>query len=262
MIIAHMSEIDQQREMIDRMMYRVNTCIPGVIDHFYPATQTARVIPAIQTRMVDHNGKQTLVDMPAILTVPVCFPFGISAGYALTIPITKGDPCILVFSQRCIDNWYENGGIQPPETTGVLSRHHDMNDAFAFVCAPPKPDALLDWLMDGMEIRNKDRKRRVTVSDNGIEIVSDNGIEIVNETASIEITDKVKVNADVELIGALSVDESATFSKDLLVQGETTMENTNVVGNLTVGGDFIPTGGVTGTYKVVIVKNGIIVGGS
>lgn len=183
MITAHMSEQDQHRELFDRWMYGVNTCLPGVIQEFYPATQTATVKPAIQMQVVDMDGTTRYEDAPVLLQVPVCFPF--AAGFALTMPVQAGDNCVLVFSQRCIDNWHELGGVQPPDD-GALNRHHDLSDAFAILGVPDLTQVIPEWLTEGIELRNTARSTRVTVKDNSAEVVcGGNSISISRQTTTI-----------------------------------------------------------------------------
>ena len=40
-----------------------------------------------------------------------------------------GDECLVVFADRCINSWWYQGGVQPPEEI----RFHDLSDGFAFV---------------------------------------------------------------------------------------------------------------------------------
>lgn len=162
------SPLLQARELFDSMMRRVNTCIPGRIDAFDPATQTAIVTPAIMGRMFA-DGVPSDIQLPPVISVPLVFPFAATAGFALTLPVQSGDPCLLVFSQRCIDNWHQLGGVQPAETNAAGARHHSINDAFALACAPPLTVVLGDWCADGIELRNRARTVRVTVRDSGLE---------------------------------------------------------------------------------------------
>jgi hypothetical protein len=82
-------------------------------------------------------------------------PFGSTAGFGITIPISAGDPVLLVFSQRAIDNWVDFGGIQAP-VGGVSCRHHDLTDAFALLMsATTAGGAFGEWDADGISIRNR-----------------------------------------------------------------------------------------------------------
>lgn len=158
----------QARELFDSMMRRVNTCIPGRIDAFDPVTQTATVTPAVMGRFYADGVVQDVLP-PPIANVPLVFPFAASAGFALTLPVQAGDPCLLVFSQRAIDNWHQLGGVQSAETGATGARHHNINDAFALACAPPLTEVLGAWCEDGIELRNRARTVRVTVRDSGLE---------------------------------------------------------------------------------------------
>lgn len=192
-----MSEQRQSVELFDRLMYDVNTCIPGIVVEFYPDTQTATVRPAIKLRVISEGNADMFEDMPAILQVPICFPFSVGSGFALTTPVTAGDPCVLVFSQRCIENWHELGGLQEPES-GSASRHHDMNDAFAFVGAPSLTEVLADWLTDGMEIRNSNRTSRATVREGRVELVAAQS-SIQSSSSGHEVAGMVETDSHVSV---------------------------------------------------------------
>ncbi|MBS0416695.1 MAG: hypothetical protein JSR66_03205 [Proteobacteria bacterium] len=57
---------------------------------------------------------------------PIVFPQG--GGMRLEFPIKKDDEVILLASARSIDNWFANGGCQPPSEVG---RMHNLSDCFA-----------------------------------------------------------------------------------------------------------------------------------
>ena len=203
---------NETRELIERSFFRLNTCIPGQIVSFNSTNQTAVVRPAIKMRTYI-NGVEGFVDLPPILEVPLVFPVAITTGFALTLPVAANDPCLLVFSQRAIDNWHERGGIQPPEE-GVGSRHHHLTDAFAILAPLPLPNVLGSWETSGIELRNTAKTSRVTVKDSVIEIVCGNSQIIVNADGTIEITSSVSVtitaplttiDGDVEVTGAANV---------------------------------------------------------
>jgi len=196
-ITNHMSEQDQNKELFDRWMYGINTCIPGIVQEFYPETQTATIMPAIQAKVTGYDGKVTYQDAPALLGVPVCFPFAIGAGFAMTWPIRKDDPCVIVFSQRGIDNWHEKGGVQPPEDS-VLSRHHDINDAFAMIGAPALTQTLTEWLSDGIELRNTARTTRLTVLDDRTESVAGSN-SVVTSGSGTEVKGSVKTDSNLSV---------------------------------------------------------------
>jgi len=100
----------------------VRTSVPGIIEAFDPATQLASVKPAI-TSVFIIDGEVKNVELPLLINVQVSFPK--SGGFVQTMPVKKGDECVIMVYDRDITRWYENGGVQPPNTL----RTHDMSGA-------------------------------------------------------------------------------------------------------------------------------------
>ena len=49
--------------------------------------------------------------LPLLLDCPVYFPSG--GNCTLTFPVQPGDECLVVFASRCIDAWWQSGGVGP-----------------------------------------------------------------------------------------------------------------------------------------------------
>ncbi len=111
------------REWKRDILSSICCALPGVVQSFDPATQTASVLPALRKK----NAAGDPVAMPLLQDVPVFFPGGASS--AVTFPVRPGDECLLIFADACIDGWFDTGEavLQPS------SRSHDLSDAFAFV---------------------------------------------------------------------------------------------------------------------------------
>ncbi|HSS39039.1 MAG TPA: Gp138 family membrane-puncturing spike protein [Polyangia bacterium] len=124
----------------------VHTALPGIIESFDATTQTARVRPAIRRVWVE----QGPMDLPPCVDVPVHFPAG--GSFVLTFPVGPGDECLLCFSERAIDAWYDRGGVQNPSEY----RLHDYSDGFAFVGFSSKPNAVGLFATDAAEFRTRD----------------------------------------------------------------------------------------------------------
>ncbi len=184
-------EATQNRESVDRATRRINTCIPGEIQSFDPETQTATVVPAVKLRTAV-DGEEGFLEMPAIVQAPLVFPFVSVAGYALTLPVRPKDPCLILFAQRAIDNWHDNGGIQQPEE-GVGGRHHDLTDALVLMAPSPLPEVLGDWQTDGIEIRNRDRDAFIKIADDGT-ITITSAVKVTIDCPDTEITGDVQIN--------------------------------------------------------------------
>ncbi len=99
--------------------------MPGIINSVDLEKMTCTVQPSIKANVRKVTGAVEQVNLPLCVDVPIMFPRG--GGYLMTFPIAAGDECLLVFSSRCIDGWWQHGGVQPP----LDGRMHDLSDAFA-----------------------------------------------------------------------------------------------------------------------------------
>lgn len=104
-----------------------HVCLPGIIQKYDSAKQTVEVQPAIRERTIGQSGEVAYIKYPLLVNVPVVFPQ--SGNYSITFPITKGDECIVVFSDLSIDNWWLYGNVQNP----IEQRRHDLSDGFAIL---------------------------------------------------------------------------------------------------------------------------------
>lgn len=82
--------------------------------------------PVIQ-RVVDGQA----VTLPVFPSIPPVFLSG-GASYDAH-PITVGDYCLLLVSERCFDRWYGGADNVPP----IEQRMHDYSDCFALVGVSP-----------------------------------------------------------------------------------------------------------------------------
>lgn len=106
---------------------KIRVAMPGIIQSFDPDAVTCVVLPAVKGEETDSNGKRMPLDLPLLVDVPVIFPRG--GGVTLTFPVKAGDECLVVFADRCIDFWWQSGGVQEP----VSERQHHLADGFAIV---------------------------------------------------------------------------------------------------------------------------------
>lgn len=120
------------REHLDSVLAKaissgLRVAMPGIIQSFDPQTVTCVVQPAVTGTKTDDSGSEQSAPLSLLTDVPVIFPRG--GGVTMTFPIKAGDECLVIFSDRCIDFWWQSGGVQEP----VDTRQHDLSDAFAIV---------------------------------------------------------------------------------------------------------------------------------
>jgi hypothetical protein len=149
------------RTILDSWASKLRVSIPGIIQSFDPITQTATVQPAIKENIIDEELMVSPIALPVLLDVPVYFPGG--GGFVVTFPITKGDECLVVFSDMCIDGWWANGGIQ----SQVEKRRHDLSDAIAFVGIRSVPKKVINYSTTSTQLRNEEGTSYIEIAANG-----------------------------------------------------------------------------------------------
>ena len=113
--------VDAVRSTVEVQLSELNTTMPGVVVSYDQGTNRAVVRPALAKRTADDS----TIDPPAIHEVPVIWPSG--ANWSITGPLSAGDPVILHFAQRSIENWL-NGSSEAPDDP----RMFDLSDCVAY----------------------------------------------------------------------------------------------------------------------------------
>lgn len=124
--------------------------LPGIVQSFDPVTCTCTVQPAIAGQGIDAKGQVQSAPLPLLTDVPVIFPRG--GGCTITFPVKAGDECLVIFSDRCIDFWWQNGGVQEP----VDPRQHDLSDAFAIVGPQSQAQKISGISTTSVQVRTDD----------------------------------------------------------------------------------------------------------
>lgn len=141
----------------------LSVCMPAIIQSFDATKCTCTAQPAIQalvSALQNVGGtsqvQQSYVNMPLLLDVPVIMP---NAGsFMLSFPVKAGDECLVIFSDRCIDNWWNSSGIQPQVTNQGVGelRFHDLSDGFAIIGPFSKPSVPTAISTSTVQLRTKD----------------------------------------------------------------------------------------------------------
>jgi len=165
-------------QALDNRLKSLHTACPGIVVSFNSDVQTAVVQPTIQMVMV--NGNQ--VNLPLCLDVPVHVLQG--GVFAMTMPVTAGDECLLVFSERCIDGWFSGGSTAPPADY----RMHDYSDGFAFVGFSSNPKKVSGYSADSAQLRLKDGSASITLfADGSVQAKTPGGDYKMSASGAMEI---------------------------------------------------------------------------
>lgn len=156
-----------------KMMFRMNTSIPAIVDEFDVGTQRVSATPAIMYKHILPDGKVEYINYPKITNIPLAIQRG--NGVCITYPIIKGDKCTLIFSQRSIDNFLLEGDIQKPyegenSITSVI-RCMDMTDAMCFPGIITNKDFISNYSTSAVEIRNATGDTKVSVASNSLTLI-------------------------------------------------------------------------------------------
>jgi hypothetical protein len=147
---------DLLNQLKDEIFLEMNCHHIGIIESFDPVNQTATVQVAykktIRVREPDGKYVDKPRDYPLIADCPVVVLGG--GGGALTFPIKQGDECLLLFNDRSINGWFENGQISVLQET----RKHALTDAIAIVGVRSLAKSLSDYDVDRAAIAHNGAK--------------------------------------------------------------------------------------------------------
>ncbi|WP_157966827.1 Gp138 family membrane-puncturing spike protein [Pseudomonas sichuanensis] len=179
------------------------TSLPGIIQSFDPVAMTCVVQPAIQAFVTTDDGAMVLTSLPLLLDCPVQFPAG--GGCTLTFPVKPNDECLVVFASRCIDSWWQSGGVQAQAEL----RMHDLSDGFALLGFRSQPRVIGGVSQQAVQLRSDDGQAFIEVNPTSHAI---NATTIGAMTASAEggmtlTAPLVTINGNVQVNGRVDTTE-------------------------------------------------------
>lgn len=192
--------LEAVRAALDARQAEIHTGFPGIVQSFDATKLTAVIQPAIKYQVRDQSGVLNWVALPLLLDCPVHFPSG--GGFTLTFPLAEGDEVYVALAERCIDAWWQSGGVQPQ----AEFRMHDLSDGFCF----PKV-----W-SQAKKISSVSTATTQLRSDDGSTYVEVAGGQVVNVVAPTKIVLKSPV---VEVDGSITVLNSYGASQPCQVTG-------------------------------------------
>ncbi|WP_291348073.1 MULTISPECIES: Gp138 family membrane-puncturing spike protein [unclassified Acinetobacter] len=138
------------------------TSLPCEVVSYDSDAVTVEVKPLIRVPARTPDGGIEMLEIPILQDVPVMFPC--AGGFTITHPINVGDECLVSFSSRNIDLWWQSGGVQNPFDT----RHHDLSDGFAFFRPQSQANKISNISTDSLEIRSDDNATKIQITKDGV----------------------------------------------------------------------------------------------
>lgn len=180
------------------------TAIPAIVLDVNLERQIITAEGAIKGVLTNKDGSKTYIDPPVFINVPICFPRG--GGYAITFPLRAGDEVLLVFSSRCIDGWWQSGGVQTPPDL----RMHDLSDGFAIPGPTSIPNALSGVSSNSLRIMNEEATKYVEISESKITVESDGDVEVYGENVQVNgASVSVVSSGDVDITSSSKINLTA-----------------------------------------------------
>lgn len=157
------------------------TALPAIINSFDATTLTCTAQPAIQAQVRAEDGSTSWVTLPLLVDVPVCFPRG--GGCTLTFPVAAGDEALIVFASRCIDSWWQSGGVQ----VQAELRMHDLSDGFAIPGPFSQATKISGWSGSSVQLRSNDGNTYVDLNptSGAVKVVAPGGFEVDAPTITL-----------------------------------------------------------------------------
>lgn len=183
----------------DAIRARIHTAMPGVITAWNPDNMTCDVQPAIQYQ-IRRGQKWVWTELPLLIMCPVHFPAG--GGVTMTFPIKPGDECLIVIAERCIDAWWQNGGIQ----VQAEIRMQNLSDGFVIPKVWSQPNKLEAISTNSAQVRTTDGSCFIELKEGG--------------DVNITTTQNVTVNAALNVTVIAGKDATVHAGQDLTLQAD------------------------------------------
>ena len=195
------------------------TAMPGIVQSYNAEKQTCEVQVAVKANVQDlKTGKVAPTAISLLVDVPVSWPSG--GDWAMTFPLGQGDEGVVIFADRCIDNWWQNGGVQ----TQAESRLHDLSDGMFVPGLRSVPRVLKNVSTDQMEIRKGDGDIKLAGTDTGFKI-----------TGTLEVTGLTTLDQNVQLGGNIVDKDGGTYSGTIHTTGQVMGDSGVSSGNISLG---------------------------
>ncbi|MGO4412496.1 Gp138 family membrane-puncturing spike protein [Cupriavidus sp. KB_39] len=205
------------------------TALPGIIQSFQSGPgqpPTCSVQPSIKMRVRQQDGTVASVALPVLVDCPVQFPAG--GNCTLTFPVAPGDECLVVFASRCIDGWWQSGGVQEQAEL----RMHDLSDGFVLLGFRSVPRALANVSTTATQLRSENGATYIEMNPTlqKVKIVAPGGFDVVAplSTFSAAVTITGLLTFVGGMVGSALSGAAAVFNGVLNVIGQITANGKRV----------------------------------
>lgn len=149
----------------------------------------------------------------------------------------------MIFSDRCIDFWWQNGGVQEP----VDDRVHDLSDAFCIVGPQSQAQKISGISTGAAQLRSDDGSTffELNPSTQKIKIVAPGGLDIVTPLA--DFSAKVTIHGLLSWLGGMvgavvsgvasKITGAVEFIGSVKANGKV-IDNTHTHGGVQRGGSY------------------------
>ena len=137
---------------IDSAIKEIHTCLPAVVTKVNYSEQLIDAQITIQRKMAGE-----LVNLPLLVNVPV--RYWRSKTFSITFPIEVNDHVLIIFSERSIDTWLTEGGIQNPFDV----RKFSLSDAFAIPMMYHQKEVIPDFNTTNLELKTNTGNTKIVI---------------------------------------------------------------------------------------------------
>ncbi|MCY1211511.1 hypothetical protein D9M69_119440 [compost metagenome] len=175
---------------------------------------TCEVQPTIKVPVRQIDGTVVTVALPLLVDCPVQFPSG--GNCSLTFPVAPGDECLVVFASRCIDSWWQSGGVQEQAEL----RMHDLSDGFALLGFRSKPRALAGISTSTTQLRSDAGDTYVELDPAGkiVKVAAPGGMML--DTPVVTVTGVMAVQNEAGAPTAFTISGKTQFSGEVWANGK------------------------------------------
>jgi hypothetical protein len=154
------NDLVELRAALENHQAEMWTAVPAILQTYNAAAMTCTAVIAVKAKVLATKTAQTFTDVQitTLVDLPVQFPSG--GGYTLTFPLAKGDEGLVIFSSRCIDAWWQNGGVQPQAEL----RMHDIADGMFVPGLRSQPRVIPSPSANSVQLRSDDGVAKVEIA--------------------------------------------------------------------------------------------------